>query len=137
MRRVVGARPRLPQSQDFPDEEERPRQSERNDDGYEEVERLFVVILVRDEAREVVLDEKLLDERPAVARDDRRVPHARDRERKRRAPDDAEPHRPRPLAPQKVIKQNNARRDDDADQSLRKQRRADERVEADEIQAPP
>src|SRR5436305_1097121 len=128
---VSSAAPAIEGTQNPPppaaDEAGRRRQREHQYDRQVKIERLRVVVLVRDVAREVVLYEELIHERPAVARDDGRVPHSRDREAQRKAPDDS--YLARPLAPQKIIETHDSRRYDYADQPLRQQRHADARVE--------
>src|SRR5436305_2993034 len=118
-RGVNGPHVRLAQTCDAADEKESPRQRKHEYDRQVKIEGLRVVILVRDVAREVVLYEKLIHERPAVARDDGRVPNSRDRDAQRESPDDS--YLARPLAPQKIIESDDSRRDDYADQPLRQQ----------------
>ena len=49
-----------------------------------------MVILVRRKAREVMLNNELIDERPTVPRDHRTVPDGRNHERQRHAPKQAD-----------------------------------------------
>src|SRR5713101_7764426 len=109
------------------------RQGEQREYRKIKIKRRGMVILVRRKAREVMLNNELIDERPTVPRDHRTVPDGRNHERQRHAPKQADHEfARRPLAPQKEIDSNHAERNNDPDQAFGEQRETDKEVESEE-----
>src|SRR5262245_12566566 len=92
-----------------------------------------MVIFVADEPREVMLNYELIDEGPAVPRNHRHKPNARDRESQGNAPDKAKSRAGyRPFAAHNVVQSNHAKNDHETDQPFGEKRKTSEEIEADQ-----
>src|SRR5688572_29579075 len=98
-----------------------------------------MLVLVRHVTREMMQEEKLVDEAPSMLRNHWSIPGCRDRQCQRNSPNETYEHMPLgPPASQNEIKPDNPKWNDDSYQSLRQQRHADESVKTDQKpQLPP